>query len=288
MAYAVTFGNTAHRNAVRSVVAINLESAITANMINTFRNVFPSISGYFKEVVLNFTSVDETDFNYSKVSHAFGAAQGSVDKINFMKFGHTLLQTPEGFKGRYPEYLNWLTKEGMNYIDAAKSALDNYYRELSIFISSKEAKLSLKDYTRLYGDMEKALEGVKDGLGSFFDSRTANALRTADSLFDRASDISVTIKAAGDLNRKRLTIKGKEIMNITNEIANLINLLVETSENDKIPQVSGPAAQSIAQGAMVIAHYIEFIGVLRYRIEEAINAVGIMSEQVVKYAKEQK
>lgn len=282
MSYTIHSGGDSHRKAISGVVEINLESLVSPNIINTFRNVLPAISGFVKEVVTEFKVRDETDFNITKANQSFEAAANKLKDLHFVRQGATMLQVPEGFKGHYVEYLEWLNKQGFDYVTEATAALGAYYQDLSVFISSREAKLSLKDKTRMYADMQKALDNVKDGLGTFFDPRSTSALRTMDSLFDRTPDISTTMKLAVELNRKRLTIKTKEITSLTQQIASLINMLVDSSITDKIPEVSNEAAKSISQGALVIAHYVEFIGVMLYRMEESINAVGIMSEQVSK------
>lgn len=282
MSYTIHSGTNSHRRALGGVVELTTESLVSANIIDTFRNVLPNISAFVKDVVLEFKVRDETDFKINKTDRDFVEVREKLKDLNFVRAGSTLVQTPEGFKGHYVQYMEWLNKQGFDYITEATEALGAYYRDLSVFISSRDAKLSLKDKTRMYADMQKGLDNVKDGLGSFFDPRTANALRTLDSVFDRGPDISTTIKLAVDLNRKRLTIKTKEIASLTQQIAGLINMLVESSQTDKIPEVSGEAAKGISQGALVIAHYVEFIGVLLYRMEEAISAVSIMAEQVSK------
>ena len=123
---------------------------------------------------------------------------------------------------------------------------------------------------------------IKTNLGSFFDAKTNNALRTADSLFSRGTDIIETIELTKQLNKERLTFKTKEISSLTTQIAEMIDLLVTSSEEGKIPELSGPAARGIAEGALVAAHYVEMVGALRYRIDEVINAVGAMADQVAK------
>lgn len=285
MAYTILSTTESHQKAVTGVVQLTLESAVSANIINMFRNVFPSIASFVKSVSDEFTSHDETELNFSKASRDFVKAEEAVRHLNFVKFSDTLLQTPEGFIGRYPEYLDYLAGPGMDFIQKATDILGAYYQELAIIVSSGDAKKSLKDQTRLYSDMEKSLEASKKTLGTFFNANTSNALRTAGSLFDRSIDIIATMEDAAKLNKLRLTIKSKEITSLTKQISSLIDLLVESSETGKIPELSGPVGKNIAQGALVAAHYVEFIGVLRYRIEEAIAAVGIMSTQVAALAK---
>lgn len=271
------------RRAMLGVAELTIESQVTANLISMFRNTFPAIQNYVKDVVAEFTSHDETEFNFVKASSEFRKAEETVRNFNFVQFGQTVLQTPEGFKGEYVEYLNWLISHASEFVHSTHAALTDYYLTLSRVISSHEAKISQKDNSPTYAVMEKKLEATKTELGSFFDSRTNNALRTADSLFGRGADILETMELTKKLNKERLTFKTKEITEITKQISDMINLLVDASETGKIPELSGATARSIAQGALVAAHYVEMVGVLRYRIEECINAVGAMAHQVAQH-----
>lgn len=271
-----------HRRAVRSVTELTIESQLSANLIGVFRNTFPAVGNYVRDTIAQFMSYDETEFNFLKASSNFRNAEGAVRELNFVQYGKTLLQTPEGFVSEYVVYLTWLNKEAAGFIHTAHEVLGDYYRDLARLISASEAKISLKDHSSVYAALEKKLGVIKTNLGSFFDSKTNNALRTADSLFSRGADIVETIELTKQLNKERLTFKTKEISSLTTQIAEMIDLLVTSSEEGKIPELSGPAARGIAEGALVAAHYVEMVGALRYRIDEVINAVGAMADQVAK------
>ena len=281
------------RNAASKTLRLTIESmspsneALTANIINLFRNTLPSISNYFDEVLIGFKAVDTTDLQARKVLGNNSVISKISSDFNMVKDGHNLVQVPEGFSDHYVPYLTWLEKDALNFIDGADAYLKAYYTSLSLFISTKEAKTTAKNDERMFIEMTKTIENVKDGLNSFFDSRHTVALRTVDSLFDRGADIKSAAELARDLNRRRAALKTEPIINQTKSISDLLNLIIESSENDKIPEVSGAAASSLAQGALVAAQYVELVGALRYRIEEAINAVSIAIEQIEQFRKKQ-
>lgn len=274
-----------HQSATGAVLRLTTEAYNTANVINLFRNTIPTVKGYVQDVILELKARDSIDFDISKAARQLDSANGLDSDVKFTQFGHVLLQTPEGFKDKYIPYLEWLIKDGTGFINGASALLEAYYTELSIFISSRDAKLSQKDSSKMYAKLQQSLEGVKDGLASFFDPKSTSALRQADTLFDRSADIKTSVKLAKDLNRLRLTLDTKNILGMTERIAQLLDLIIESSEDDKMPDVSGPAAASIAEGAMVAARYVEFVGVLRYRITEAIAATAIMSDMAAKQMK---
>lgn len=271
--------------AIVGIVQLNLESRVSANVIDTFRNVFPSLQNYVADVVTNFKAFDETDATIARSARTIEQLMRNQVSINFATHGHNLVQIPEGFKDRYIPYFNWLGKEGLDYIEGSMKLLDAYYQDLAVFISNKDAKISTVDHSRTYADMEKALEKSKEGLASFFEAGSHTALAPIDQLFDRQVDIQTASRAAVDLNRRRLGLKPDLILKKANAISELLNLLVDSTQNKEIPEVSGAAAKAIAQGALVAARYVEFVGVIQYRIEEAINAMAICSEQISKISK---
>lgn len=288
-----TFVSTSeHYNlAVRQVdllsmsTALNTNEDISAAVINAFRNTLPAVKNYFEDIIIEYKSLDETDKNVRKALVRKSDVEYISDNINMVKIGHTLIQVPEGFTDRYVPYLKWLDSKAINFINEASGFLEAYYVTLSVFISSKDAKLSIRDNTKVYTDMEKNLESAKDGLGSYFDSRSNVALRRLESLFDRGQDFVSVLKLAESLNKGRQVTKNDSILKQTKAISDLLNLIVESTENGKIPEVSAAAVTSLAKGALVAAQYVEFVGVLRYRIEEALNAFSIAIEQTNKLVK---
>lgn len=289
MTYKITQESDLHRSAAIGVVHLSLEShGGMAKLLDTLRNVFPNVKNYFSEVVLEFKSNDETDFNFQKASMYFSQAEASVVDMNFVKMGHFPVQTPEGFVGRYNPYLEFLSNKGIKYINEAVGHLQAYHTEISRFISSRDAKMLSKDNTRAIAAMEKNLEEMKEELASFFDASTANALKPISALFDRGEDIKQALRKSKDLNRARMGIKSKEVLNLTKDISEMLDLVIEQADSDKLSAISPEAINNLAQGALVAAHFVEFIGVLRYRIEEAVSATCIMSEQVVRITKENK
>lgn len=266
--------------ALTGIVQINLESRVTANVIDTFRNVFPSVNNYVQEVITNFKAFDETDAKIQNSVRELDRVLRKGVTVNFATQGHHLVQIPEGFKEHYVGYLNWLGKDGLEYIDGSMKLLDSYYQDLAVFISNKEAKLSKIDHTRSYAEMEKQLTKAKEGLASFFDPGSMTALAPIDQVFDRQADVQTSSKAAIDLNRRRIGLKPERILSKANAISELLSMLVDSTKNKEIPEVSGESAKSIAQGAFVAARYVEFVGVLQYRIEEAINAMAICVDQI--------
>lgn len=277
-----------HDTATAQVLRLTLESksSTDSSVIGMFRNTFPVVQDYINDVVVGFKSKDSVDFGTNKAKFDIEQIKTDIEDLQFTRSGHIMVQCPEGFTDQYIPYLKWLSATGVDFIKDAEKALQDYYTQLSVFISSKEAKTSQKDYSRVHGEMQKELERVKDGLASFFNSKSSVALQPINKLFDRAANIPESVKLAMALNNQRLGLSNKSIVSLTERIAELLDLLAQGGD-DKVPDISSAAANSIAEGAMIAGRYVEFVAVLRYRITEALTANSIMAktlrEQISKY-----
>ncbi len=265
-----------HDSASAQVLRLTIEAYAAADVIAIFRNIIPSVQSYVHDTVVNFKASDSVDLSINRYSLKDDMVDDCINKIKMIKHGHLLLQAPEGFNDKYIPYLKWLIEDGVQFINDTDEILQSYYTELSVFISSKDAKLSLKNLTPMYSKIQKNLDKYKDGLASFFDSKSSNSLRPLDTLFDRPIDIKTAVKLSKDLNRIRLTLSNNKILSMIERISALLDLLSDTSGDQTVPDVSKQAAASIAEGAMAVARQVEFVAVVRYRMIEAISAMGIM------------
>lgn len=277
----------AHAAALSGTVALSMESRLDFNAIKAnLLQLLPNVKNYMTEVLLQYKSVDESDFNFQKASLYFGQAEAAISEMNMVKLGHFPVQVPEGFTGRYLPYLEWINTNGLRYVTEAHSILESYYMELSAFVSSRDQKLVGKDSTRAYAVMERRLQDAKKDLASFFEPGSSNALQPLEKVFSRAIDIKECMKVVKDVNRVRTSIKNKDILGLVKQISDLLTIVGEqASKKDESP-ISSQVVNSIAQGALVAAHFVEFVGVLRYRIEEAVSCTCIVTEQVTAIVKE--
>lgn len=268
------------RAAAVAINQLNLEGMVTANVINTFRNVFPSVANYLEDAILGFEAKDSVDFDFNKKTRAFDSYQENAAKLNFVANDSVLVAVPQGLNAKYPLYLKFLKETGDKLIAERDTLLQDYRRVLSAFISNSDHKTSLRDYSAVYKDIEAKLSEHKKQLASFFNAKSTNTMLPMYAVFERNPDIADTVNLAKEVNKVRVNADRKDIMGNVKDLAGLLNLVIQRSNEHAIENVSPAAANSIAQGAMAVAHYVEFLGVFRYRLEEAITAVGLMAEKI--------
>lgn len=269
-----------HRAAIVAVNTLNLEGLVSANVINVFRNVFPSVSQYLEDTILQFTAKDDAEFDFDKKTRAFSSYKHNAQALNFVAMDELLVAVPQGLNSKYIPYLKFLKETGEELLKERDKLLEDYRRALSAFISSADAKTALRDYSSVYQSIEMKLAEHRTQLASYFNEKSTVTALPLYAVFEQGVDIVDTVELAKDVNKIRTQTDRKDVMGNVKDISSLLNLVIQRSEEQAIENVSAQAANSIAQGAMAVAHYVEFLGIFRYRLEEAIGAVGQMAERL--------
>lgn len=270
---------SAHTTALR----INLEGLTAASVIDTFRNTFPKISNYLDSTIGIFKDSQEESEGLRPFSKALDTAKATAGKINFMHYRTVLLPCPQGLDAKLVAYLTYLNKDARNHLTQSQDFMDEYYRVLATFISNKAAKTGLQDHSSVYQKVDDLTVKGRRDLDAFFNPKRDAGLLPASALLDRMADVPQAIQLARDLDRTAMLFRSKDILEQVKRISELLHIVIEQSEEKTLDEISSAVANNIAQGALVMAHYVEYLAVIRYRIEEAIKATGLMAEKISQY-----
>lgn len=269
-----------YRRASTATLQLTMEGRLTANVIATFRNTFPTVANYLEDQILSFKSRDDTGFNFEKRTKHFSDYKAKADKLNFVTSCELLVAAPRGLNSKYVPYLRFLNEEGAVFIKDGSKLLEDYYRVLSTFISSKEAKTSLRDYTAFFTATQLKLDKLKEQMASYFNEKSVVTTLPLYAMYERGADVVESVELSKALNKVRDNADKSDTLAQVERISELLELVIQRSNEEGIGDVSAAAADNIAQGAMVVAQYVEMLGVLRYRTEEAITATGLIAEKI--------
>lgn len=268
--------SSAHNVALR----LTLEGLTAASVINTFRNTFPKVSEYLDTTVGIFGSSQEETEGLKPFAKALDTAKATASKINFMTYRTVPLPCPQGLDSKLVAYLTHLNKDATEHLKQSQDFLEDYYRVLATFISNKAAKTGLADHTVAYQKVDAVtIKGRKD-LDSYFTAKRDTGLLPASALLDRMADVDLAFTLARSIDRTAQAFRSKDILEKVKRISELLHLVIEQSKEKTIDNVSSAAVNNLAQGALVVAHYVEYLAVIRYRMEEAVKATGLMAEKI--------
>lgn len=269
-----------HRSGRLALAEITMEASVSQNIIGVFRNTFPQVSSYLQDAISHFKGTKITDIDFKKVMNQFTQADKDIEDKSFVKWSNTPISCPEGFNAKYLDYFEFLNGPATKMLHEGDSILDEYYVLLASFISSTEVRVSNHDHTAFYARVDRTVLEVKNRLASFFDPARSSSVMPVYVLMDRMSDMKLIKKQAELLNNNRKITTSSSTVGKVEKISELLDEIIKQSQQKDIPATSGNSVKSIAQGAMVVGHFVELLAILRYRMEEVIVASGYAAERI--------
>ena len=257
---------------------LSLESEFTANVIDTFRNLIPSLTFKIKEYVKSFDSVSTLFVSESsravECEKIFKSEYEKVQHLNYSIYKKTLVSTPEGFKGSFLEYLTVLNKIIPEFFNSSNELLSEYNLILSSFITNK-------DNTTLYKNGTKLRESVISDLDQFFVKNDSSKKYLGDVLY-RFSDLDDLI---AQMKKLEQFYKKQSLGNIKEQIrksTDLLEIIIKNTTEDNASAVSGAAAKNIAEGAYEIGKLVETISIMHFKMDQTLNSVRNLFDTIKK------
>lgn len=184
---------------------------------------------------------------------------------NYQQF---LVPVPEGFFGTYLEYVLSLNIMGKTIYSDFNQLLADYNFLLAKFLTNKDDKISVKDYTSTYKKIAlKRQEHIKS-MDRFFDKNNNRTRAYLKYVLLRLSDLEPLVKETTVLMRAH---DNDNVMSVADAVKKTVDMLNQVKGQldsmEKKTSISREAANNIAAGAYELAQYAEFISVYRFRTE---------------------
>lgn len=270
----------AHRLGRIATAEITMEASVSQSIIGVFRNTFPKVSNYLKTAISDFKATNITEVDFKKVLSSFTQAEKDIEDKSYTRWSNTPLACPEGFNSKYLPYFEFLNGPATKMLHEGDSVLDEYYVLLASFISNNESRVSNHDHTAFYARVDRTVTHIRDQLAGFFDPGKTAGLLPVYMLIDRMSDIKQIKRQAELLDNNRKITTSSSTLGKVQKISEVLDQIIKQSQTNEIADTSGNAVKSIAQGAMVVGHYVELLAILRYRMQEVITAAGHAADRI--------
>lgn len=255
-----------------------LEANFIANVLDTFKNVVPNLLNTLSNSYNNLkTSLDTEEAIIKDLSISL---KFKLKQASFSNYDKTLVSIPEGFKGNFLEYVQLLNELSPEVHKEANKILGEYNFALSTFLTNKESKTALKDYTDLFERVSRRREEMIKKLEDFHKGNASTSKAYLKQVMHRFSDMDTLIKSMQQLNKNQQKSSLREITSSVNESVRLLDLVVKQVESQDMDKVSGNAAMNISQGAYELGKYVEFISIYRYRVEQMNSCCNKLVEKL--------
>ena len=255
-----------------------LESQFLENNIETFRELLPSLSEKLKQSLSHLTSGSmATAFSFSNFFSSsdtveFNGIRVKLNEINYNNYRKILISVPEGFNGKFCDFVEEIAVLSPTLIAETELLLARYNTLLSIFITNKNDRQTLKDHTSLYKESETLRNKVTKRLDVFFTDKDLSKAYL-ESAISRTEDLRTLSKQYASLdklnNKKRLV----GISESVKKSVELLDLIIKNTTTADIDKVSGASTANLAKGAMELAKLVEWVSVMAFRTEQITKSI---------------
>lgn len=266
-----------------SLRTISLEANVLSNMITVVRNVFPDLLTKLSSSLNLCSNIkkDELTVNYTKEQKF--VLENIVNK-QYLDLAELSSLTPEGFQGKYLDYVQCLDTSVNELINITNDVLKPYSVYLSQFISTKDFKLSTKDNTKLYQNLSNKRNEQILSLNKF-KSNTDSAKDKIGNLITRKQDIELLYKAKTQLVDKINTIDLTIVEDSVKRCVDLLNIIIEQINNGDIVNITPEVTKNLAYGSIEIAREVEYLAMIHYKVLVFNTVVDDMTKQLNNYIK---
>lgn len=257
-----------------------LEAGVVANVIETFRNIIPNLSHEMHQFYDRLVAKDEIDNVIVELNDSYKTLEKKLPDATYTNLKDIVVSVPEGFKGNMLDYLKFLQHLSDNLFKDANSILGGYRSVLATFISNKEDKVSLQDYTDTYRRVKKQREEVVEQIKKFYPGTATNSKKRLSDVVERLSEVHPMVDLARKMNSDRHQQNLKQVSTVTRECVELLDILVKEVQDKGTERVSGSAAKNIAEGAYEIGRFVELIAIHRTMVTQAVVSVERIATQL--------
>ena len=259
---------------------ITQESAVAA-VVSVWQAITKKTLLLVNTMVPQLTDLDEKAQTFPIKKTEYKDLLKRVKDFAFVTYSDTLVTVPEGFTGHYVPFLVGLKAIGAELALKAPKIVENYGLELSMFLSNKDARQSLKSHDSLYKTVARERDGYYKELKGFIDPKQPTRSRVRlGSLVDRFQELEQLFYQAEQLEELRKDLRYKELLAGIGKASELLKLIKERFESGELTTASKESIKNLATGAYEIAEYMELIATYGYLVESALGATNALAEQL--------
>lgn len=265
--------------------AIALEAEILSNTVTTIGKFFPQFmqtvnAGFSK---LNALSGFSGDMKSGKMlTSAEKNILSHLANVEYTDLERLALDVPEGFKGNIVSYVQTLL-EGFQYFDTEmQKNLDEFYIKVASILTNKDAKLSLRDDSRVYSKMAKERQDENSKVGKYFKPGSSQATLNYGTCFSRNDDVYNFFMDAHTLESKLKAIDLNVISSKTSKINDALESLIKQVNAGTIERVSPEVTKNLAAGAHEMASQVEYFAIHYYRCMAILTSASLVTEKLAR------
>ena len=270
--------NASERLAMESSTLSNMVDSVAAFLPSIFNGVASTFSG-FNKVEAEVKTVGTTTIdNLTRRENNLLSALNSTDFEDMTNFG---VPVGVGFKGELLGYADTVIAQQKYYEADTVKHLQEFYVYLSVLVSNKDARMSLKDQTRNYKAIEAERRGFDKNMQSFFGTSQTNTVQYTKGVKSHAEFGTYLSKLVAicriDDKRERQAVK-----DLIEKISVVCDTLIAQAKDGTITNFTPEVTKNIHEGMLTMAKLVESYGLFLHRRTELVASREQLIEKLEK------
>lgn len=244
-----------------------------ANAYNGLKNFFPS---FLEKVRFSFASISQIEPLATPDNAERAFLVRNIDSFEFSEVSSMAIQVPEGFDGKYNDYLPTISGIVKEYHSFSSEVLKPLHGLLAVFLSNKDSRLNTASLEPVYTALRDRRQKHGEVLGENFIDSGKTSRKYIRDVFTSRGDIVTVIMQAEDLQQDIAQINLASIKKEADTLLGLISIVEKRIEENTITELSPETANNLALAIYEVGKQIEFLAALHYPcmvIETCIDSV---------------
>jgi hypothetical protein len=260
--------------------SISLEANVLTNAVSTIKNLFPNLLRGISNSFNKQDSLPQVEVLYTKLQNS---ALYKLKHVDHLDLDALSVVVPEGFISDYITALK-VSMDGINYMNSvANNVLKNYKVYVSMVISNRDDKTSLRDNSSHYKEYARSRDIINQEFSKLYKSNSFEVSRPFTKLIRRNSDVNVVFHETNKLLDLLKMIDIRNVKDQTNSISDLLQIVIDQVEAKKIDNVSPETLKNLATGAYEVAKQVETFSACYFRIKTIVESIDVFTKQLDSY-----
>lgn len=245
--------------------------------LSLFKTFLPKAAELIRSYLPNLSTLAETQS--AKVNNRVRRdLVTKLSKNSFITYEDTLVFVPEGFTGKYEDYMDVLLAVGKSITSDAVKVITDYNTELAIFLSNADLRNAVKSHTAHYEKIRKIRESHTKHIEAYFKSNTTLSRQKLSSVADRFQDFVSIFNKEDELRSLKARQNYQALVGEIQKTNDLLLLIKSRLDTGDISKFSSQVAKNLADGSYEVAKYIEFVAIYGYRLESLLASIDNTAE----------
>ena len=263
-----------------------MESNMLSNLVTSIVKFLPSVlnqasvafSGFNKE---SSEAKHAGSVNIESLTRRENALLSQIVSSDFADMTNFGVPVGVGFRGSLNDYADTVLAQQKYYQTDTVKHLQDYYVYLSVLVSNKDARQSLKEQTRMYQDIEKERAGFDKSMKSYFGTGTSNTVQYTKGVDSHNEFVSYMSKLTAVCKIDDLRER-KAVSDLIEKISMVCNAIIEQSTDGTISHITPEVTKNIHDGMLAMAKLVESYGFFIHHRTEMVASRSQLIEKLEK------